>query len=238
LLFVPFGILYEDAQLLAVDKPAGVVVIPARGEPIEASLRARLESARRERLWIVHRIDRDTSGVVVFARDAESHRALSTAFEARSVSKTYRAYTRGALPNDEGTLALPLHAARKGKMRPAHEGEPDALPSETLYRVLRVTPTVLGPVATLDAQPRTGRQHQIRVHLRAAGAPLLIDPLYGRCDALAADELGLGSPALTRLTLHAAQLTVPHPRSGDPVTFVAPLPPDLSALDAWLMARG
>jgi len=118
-------------------------------------------------------------------------------------------------------------------MRPAAPGEPDSLPSETDYRVLVACETALGPVACVEARPRTGRQHQLRVHLRAAGAPLLVDPLYGRSEDVTAGQLGEGSPALSRLTLHAAAISFRSPACGD-VTVTAPLPADLSALAGWL----
>jgi RluA family pseudouridine synthase len=227
-------ILYEDAAVLAVAKPAGLAVIPGRGEKPEDALRARLEAARGEKLWVVHRLDRNTSGVVLLARNEQAHRSLSMAFEARDVAKTYLAWTRGVPGAREGTVALPLHTARKGKMRPAAPWEPDALQSETAYRVERERDTLLGAVARIEVRPLTGRQHQIRVHLRAIGAPLLVDPLYGRCESLAADALGPGSPPVGRLTLHAAAIEVP--LAARTIRVEAPLPPDLSALDRWLQS--
>src|SRR5690606_11931946 len=101
-------VLAETAAWLAVDKPAGIAVVPARGEPFGDSLRARLEAARGERLWVVHRLDRETSGVVLFARTAEAHRTLSLAFEHREVTKQYRAWTCGAPEPATGTIDLPL----------------------------------------------------------------------------------------------------------------------------------
>ena len=214
-------ILVESPGWLAVDKPPGVTVIPARGEDPEHSLRRTLERLRGERLWVVHRIDRDTSGVVLFARDAATHRALSLAFEGREVSKRYLAVTHGVPVPSSGTINLPLHAARKGKMRPAAPGEAGARTAVTDYRVCRRWDSPAGPIALVELFPRTGRQHQIRVHLRAVGAPLLADPLYG------SREAALG---MERLALHAAALAFPDPVSGTEVTVEAPLPLDLSAL--------
>ncbi len=226
--------LYEDAALIAVLKPAGITVIPARNEPPEVCLTKQLEATRRERLWVVHRIDRDTSGVVLFARTAVAHRRLSMAFEGRDVEKRYLAFTHGVPMPEEGTIDLPLHAARKGRMRPALPGEPESLPSSSDYRVLKQRETLLGPVALVEVRPRSGRQHQIRVHLRSKEAPLLVDPLYGKCEQIAADALGTGSPAVPRLTLHAQRITFRHPTDGEERTIDAPLPSDLAALDAWL----
>jgi tRNA pseudouridine32 synthase / 23S rRNA pseudouridine746 synthase len=230
--------IWQDAALIAVNKPAGLAVIPARGEPPEACLRARLEKARGERLFVVHRLDRDTSGVVVFARTAGAHRALSLAFEHRRARKHYLAWTRG-VPQGEGAgvIDVALHPARRSKMRPARAGEAGAQASQTAYRVEWVAATAVGKVARLAVEPRSGRQHQIRVHLRFAEAPLLVDPLYARVGEIAAGALGDGSPPVARLTLHAAALEIPHPDDARPLSLAAPLPPDLAALDAWLHTR-
>ena len=224
-------ILFEDRDLVAVSKPAGVVVIPARNEDASSSLRHSLEAARGETLWVVHRIDRDTSGVVLFARNADAHRSLSVAFERREVEKTYTALTRGALDPAEGAINYALHTARKGKMRPAHKGEADSLEALTHYRVERVWKTSAGEVSLVTVRPKTGRQHQIRVHLRAREAPLLVDPLYGRAERVTARELGLDDDAtVERLTLHAASLEMKHPTTGARLRIEAPLADDLAAL--------
>lgn len=222
-------ILYEDPDVLAVAKPAGITVIPGRSETPADALRGRLEQERGEPLWVVHRLDRDTSGVVLFARNEAAHRRLSMAFEAREVEKVYWAWTRGIPSPESGFIDVPLHTARKGRMRPAAPGEEGALPSRTTYRVLES----LGAVARVEARPATGRQHQIRVHLRSVGAPLLVDPLYGGCESIEPGELGSGSPGIRRLTLHAAAITFPH---GDGTrTVEAPLPADLAALQQWMV---
>jgi RluA family pseudouridine synthase len=227
-------VLFEDGALVAVNKPAGVTVIPARDEPPEACLVKRLEAERGERLWVVHRIDRDTSGLVLFARTAEAHRKLSMAFEGHEVEKSYLAWARGVPTPAEGTIDLPLHTARKGRMRPALPGEEGALASTSIYRVALRAETALGTVTRVAVSPKSGRQHQIRVHLRALGAPLLVDALYGRCEGLEAGGLGEGSPPVPRLTLHAAGAVLPHPTSGARLELSAPLPDDLAALDRWL----
>lgn len=245
------SILRETAAWLAVDKPPGQAVVPARGEEPGDSLWRTLERARGERLWAVHRLDRNTSGVVLFARDAAAHRALSMAFEQRAVHKTYLAFTRGAPPADAGVIDAPLHPARRGKMRPAAPGEAGALAAETAYRVLRRWQAALGDVALgdvaprdaaprdvalIEAQPRTGRHHQIRVHLRFVGAPLLVDPSYGRGEPVSAAVAG-GEVVLARLGLHASRLVFPAPDTGEAITVDAPLPADLQALMQALDAR-
>lgn len=220
------AILYEDADLVAVAKPAGVPVIPARGEPPEDSLQHRLAAARGERLWIVHRIDRDTSGVVVFARTAEAHRALNIAFEERRVGKSYLAFAAGAL-DGVTRIDVALHEARRGKARPAEPGEPGAKPAVTEIAIDRRWRRGDDVVARVWCHPITGRHHQIRVHLRWANAPIVHDPLYGKATLRGA----LADAPCPRLALHAATLTVPGPR-----TFTAPVPDDMAALEGWLDA--
>lgn len=228
--------LYEDRALVAVHKPAGWTVIPARDEPEARCLRARLEASRGEKLWVCHRIDRDTSGVVLFARTADAHRAVNHGFESRAVSKRYAVFVRSASPLAEsGVIRVALHSARKGKMRPALDGEPDSLSAETEWELIAARSARLGVVSRVEARPKSGRQHQIRVHFRWMNAPLVVDPLYGGSLSRAAEELGEGSPALSRLTLHASALALAHPTSGAPLTIHAPLPEDLAALDRWIV---
>jgi RluA family pseudouridine synthase len=214
-------LLAEAPGWLAVDKPPGLPVIPARAEDPDRSLWRALEKARGERLWVVHRIDRGTSGVVLFARDAATHRAFSSAFERREIRKGYLALTCGVPEPLSGTIDLALHPARRGKMRPAAPGEAGALIAATEYAVFRRWETREGPVALVELFPRTGRQHQIRVHLRALGTPLLVDRLYGSPRPV----LGLD-----RLALHAASIAFPDPATREAVAVEAPLAPDLAAL--------
>lgn len=214
-----------------VDKPPGLVVIPARGEPPEQSLRHVVERQIGRSVWVVHRLDRGTTGVVVFAKTDESHRRLNALFAKHEVRKKYLAFTRGLPRSDSGTISVALHTARKGKMRPAKRGEPDSLPSQTRFQVLERFHTPVFEVGFLELEPRTGRSHQIRVHLRFAEAPLLVDPLYGRSEQVTGTELGLADPGLTisRLTLHASCLELPA-KDGSVLRFESPLPEDLSNL--------
>ncbi|MDP3276976.1 MAG: RluA family pseudouridine synthase [Deltaproteobacteria bacterium] len=230
-------VLYEDERLIAINKPAGVVVIPARDEPVEHALRACVAKLLGRDVWVVHRIDRDTSGVVVFAKSAEAHRALSMAFEQRAVQKRYDAFCHWSdkLQN-EMTISTPLHPARRGKMRPALAAEEGALACETQYLVHAKREGA----AWLHVKPKTGRQHQIRVHLRSIGAPLLVDSVYGGASERAANSLGKMSPALTRLTLHAGDLVLRAGASGEGsglLRITAPLPQDLVALGEWMVSR-
>lgn len=227
-------VLFQDDDVLALDKPPGVVVIPARGEDPSGCLHLRAERERGERLWVVHRIDRDTSGVVLFARNANAHRALNRAFEARLVRKRYVALTRGAPPWSAQRVDTALHQARKGKMRPALPDESDALAAVTEVRVLDRRETSDGVVGLVEARPETGRQHQIRVHLRSVGAPLLHDGLYGGAVRWPDEDRWWGGRA-PRLTLHAA--SVSFSLGTAEVTVESPLADDLAALWAALASR-
>ncbi len=222
-----------EGTIVAAAKPSGEPVIPARGEPAEACLQHRLERQIGQRLFVVHRIDRDASGVVLFATTAEAHRALSMAFEARRVLKHYRAFVAGALTPPEGRLDLPLHGARKGKTRPAAPGEVGQ-PARTDYTTLASFSPAGEHVTLVEARPLTGRHHQIRVHLRAAGAPILFDALYARGRTPAA----LAAAPCARLALHALRIEVPLPRGDDRLVVEAPLAEDLEALARWLAATG
>jgi RluA family pseudouridine synthase len=229
----PLRLLHDDGQLVAVAKPPGEPVIAARGEPKQACLQKRLERQLGRRVYVVHRIDRDASGVVVFALDAAAHRAASLSFEHRRVEKLYLAFVAGALVPAEGRLELALHAARKGKTRPARPGEPGAQAAVTHYATRRVWTFADTTLSLLEARPHTGRHHQIRVQLRAAGTPILFDPLYGRG---LMPEAVAGAPC-SRLALHARRLELPSSDGARRITIEAPLAPDLEALAAWLDVR-
>ena len=228
-------VLFEDAHLLAVDKPPGRIVIPGRGTE-EPSLREELEASH-GRLWVIHRLDRGTSGVLVFARTAEAHRAMNLAFDRGEPAKTYLALVRGEPPDGWRETAA-IAPARRGRMRPARRGEPQGKAAATAFRALErfpARPWAGGALALVEARPETGRTHQIRVHLAHGGFPLAVDPDYG-------DDSPLRSPAgavlLDRTPLHAARLEVRHPAGGRSLAVEAPLPADLSAALAALRAGG
>lgn len=225
----PIPLLYEDAALVVVDKPAGVPVIPAPGWPAPACVQHRVAAQVGSRLWVVHRLDRDTSGALAFARSADAHRALSMAFEARQVRKWYLAVVHGVPSPTEDTIAMPLHGARKGKTRPAAPGETGARDAVTRYRVTRAWRRGAAALALVEAEPLTGRRHQIRVHLRALGTPIVGDAVYGGSAGDALVEV----PSV-RLALHASRLDVPHPVSGARVVVDAPLARDFADLVAHL----
>ena len=222
-------ILDVNDRLVAVNKPAGVTVVPAPDVPHSACLRALVERQIGERLWVVHRLDRDVSGVVIFAKSAEAHRDLCLAFEHRRVQKTYIALTAGVPDPREGRVEIPLHAARRGKTRPAAPDEPGAWPSATAYRVRKHWSDGAARVALVEAHPETGRHHQIRVHLRAIGCPILFDPTYGRRIEIGA----LANAPCQRVALHASRLVLPA-GDGAAAAYDAPLAAELAALLQWL----
>jgi len=229
----PLVVLHDDADVVAVAKPPGEPVIPAREGNARDCVHRRLERQLGRRLWIVHRIDRDASGVVLFACSAEAHRALSLAFEHREVHKSYLAFVVGRLQPPAGRIDRALHAARKGKTRPALAGETGGLAAVTEYATERVFALGEGAdevVSLVEARPQQGRHHQIRVHLRSLEAPILFDPLYGRGRTPATLA---GAPA-SRLALHACRIDVPAPGGEGRLVVDCALAPDLAALREWL----
>ena len=226
-------ILFSDAGIVVVDKPAGLPTVPAPDGARDASVRAAIERQLGSGVWVVHRLDRETSGVLLFARTVESHRSLCLAFEERRVRKTYVAFTHGVPAPREGRIATPLHPARRGKVRPARPGESGAWQAATRYTVRKRWERGGEAVALVETHPETGRHHQIRAHLRSAGTPILFDRLYGPRSTGATVA---GAP-LARLALHASRLVVPDDDGRDPArAFEAPLPADLTALLHWLDA--
>ena len=208
-------VIAEGGGWIAVDKPAGLPVVPA---PVsDDCLWRSLEAERGERLWVVHRLDRGTSGVVVFARDPDTHRRLSMAFEHGEVRKTYLAFVHGRPP--EVPIDAPLHEARRGRMRPARPNEPRSLDARTDIRVLEMWKDA----SLVEARPRTGRHHQIRVHLKMIGTPLLADPVYAPAANGCAANLEDG-----RITLHA------HTLEFEEAKLTSPLPGDLRRLQTCL----
>jgi tRNA pseudouridine32 synthase/23S rRNA pseudouridine746 synthase len=218
-------VLHRDDHVLAVDKPAGRLVIPGRGTD-ERSLREELEAVHGP-LWVVHRLDRGTSGVLLFARTAAAHRALNLAFDRGEPRKRYVALVRGE-PPEEARIEVAIAPARRGRMRPARPGDPRAKDAVTVVRLLERLPQRAwagGPLALVEALPETGRTHQIRVHLAAARTPLAVDPDYGDAGPLAGPD---GAPLLARTPLHAARLEVAHPAGGATLAVEAPWPADLA----------
>lgn len=209
--------LYRDGRFVAVDKPAGVLVVPGRGaEADEPTLARAVEAALSlPRLWVVHRLDRETSGVVLFALDASAHRLASAAFADRRAVKRYLAIVRGTPDPAAGRIDAALGPDPRRRGRGGTVATKGGRPSVTEYRVVRRLPAL--EAALVEACPLTGRTHQIRVHLASIGHPVLQDARYGQLDP----RLPLG-----RLALHAASLSIPSLA----LEVSAPLPADLAAL--------
>lgn len=249
---IPLEVLYEDEHLIAVNKPAGMVVHPARGHwsgtlasALAYHFRQLSTAGGPTRPGIVHRLDRDTSGVMVVAKTDPMHFALAAQFEARTTKKDYLAITAGVPDRDRDRIQQPIgvHPHQREKMA-IREGHPTSRPASTFYEVLQR----LGHYALLRVQPHTGRTHQIRVHLAHIGCPVLCDRLYGGRAEITRGELrragglvagGIASElasaaeehpdevVLTRQALHAWRIELTHPASGMPLRFVAPLPADM-----------
>ena len=202
--------IYEDQFLLTIDKPAGLPVLPDGWEKDSASL-VRLLEEQFGKIFIVHRLDKITSGVMVFARDAETHRALNLQFETHEAQKTYHAIVEGNPKWEEKTAKYPLRANVGHKHRTVVDNQ-NGKPSETRFRVIKR----YEEAALVEAKPLTGRTHQIRVHAYALGHPLVEDVLYG-----ARDQYGIGRPML-----HAQSLSFIHPGSNERVKYAAPRPAD------------
>jgi len=223
---VELAVLYQDEHLVALDKPPGWLVIPGRSGP-ERTVHAEAQ-ALLGRLWVVHRLDRGTSGLLLMARSAVAHRALNLAFDRHQVEKRYLAVVTGALP-DELRVEAAIAPARRGRMRPARPDDPRGKPAATRFRMQE---RLRRPEASalVECLPETGRTHQIRVHLAHAGAPLAFDPDYGPREPLRDRE---GRVVLERTPLHASRLILAHPVTGVPLRLEAALPDDLERLLAW-----
>jgi 23S rRNA pseudouridine1911/1915/1917 synthase len=234
-------IIFEDDHIIVVNKPADVLTIPHRFETALPSLYTSL-SAIYGKVFIVHRLDRETSGIIIFAKNDVAHRHLSIQFEKHETTKVYIALLDGVLHQDEGEIDKPIaeHSGIAGKMVIAKRGKE----SLTLYKVTER----FKHFTLVDADIRTGRTHQIRVHFQSMGYPLAIDTLYGRRTELMLSEIKgrkmkLGKfdeerPIMTRTTLHAARLVVTHPFTLEKMTFDAEMPKDFKALLSQLSKWG
>lgn len=236
---IPLDVLYEDDDLIVLDKPAGMVVHPAPGHPGGTLVNALLHHCRAqgslatvggvERPGIVHRLDKGTSGVMVVARNDAAHQSLARQFHDHSIERVYQAFVR-ALPGAEaGRIDRPIgrHPTDRKRMSVRTRSGREAI---TNWRAAERFPA--SGVCLLEIRPETGRTHQIRVHLSSAGLPIAGDPVYGRSRSGSAEGSELGRPAL-----HAAVLGFEHPGGGGRMRFEAPLPADLRGFRDALRER-
>ena len=224
-------VVFENDDLVALNKPTGLLTIPDRFDPTIPSLKNEL-AVKYKQLFVIHRLDRDTSGIILFAKNADAHKFYSQQFEERKVIKKYLALVHGTMPAKEGTFDWPIaeHPGIRGKMIVARKGK-NAITHYVVEETFR-------GYCWLTVRIETGRTHQIRVHFQNAGHPVVCDPLYGPNEPLylsalkknfnlakSADE---EAPLLKRLALHAFQLTFSTP-AGQEITLEAALPKDLQA---------
>ena len=242
-------IIYQDENIAVVNKPAGIIVIPDQHTPEKNTLVGKLKEQLGQKPWVVHRIDRDTTGVLIFAKNAESHRALSMQFENSQVRKKYLAILSGVVEDDEGSIDKPILISGRDVSI-----DPSGKASVTKFKVLER----FRSYTFVEASPLTGRRHQIRIHFWSIGHPLAIDAEYGTSDPLLLSLLKRNykakdkeeeKPLIDRLTLHAAELSInmpviarsgsdaaiqsgllrqdsAFPRNDGKATFSAPLPKD------------
>jgi 23S rRNA pseudouridine1911/1915/1917 synthase len=232
---IPLDIVYEDASIIVINKPAGMVVHPAPGNPDQTLVNALLFHCHDLsgiggvlRPGIVHRLDKETSGLIVAAKSDEAHRKLSAQFEKHDVYKKYVALVWGDVKGASGEIVLPVgrHPVDRKKMSTKSRHGKDAL---TLWKVRER----YGTATLLDVEIKTGRTHQIRVHLSERGYPVIGDAVYGNASKLQTvknAELKAGIKSLARQALHAAQLSFVHPHGGERVVFTAPIPADMDKL--------
>ncbi len=233
------AILFEDQDLLVVNKPPGLVVHPGAGHRTGTLLNALVhhcpdlqDIGEVSRPGLVHRLDKDTSGLIVVAKTALAHANLVAQFQAHAITKHYRALVWGRLPEAEGEIDREVgrHPTVRQKMSVNPRRGKRAI---TLWRVLKEYP---GPLSLVELSPQTGRTHQLRVHLASMVHPVLGDATYGGGVSRMAGNLKLASlkPLVHRQLLHAWRLGLTHPRTGEPLTWEAPLPEDFQAVVDFL----
>jgi 23S rRNA pseudouridine1911/1915/1917 synthase len=230
---LPLTILFEDDDLVVIDKPAGLVVHPAAGHSDGTLVNALLFHVRdlsgvggELRPGIVHRLDKDTSGVMVIAKNDEAHRALTAAWNSDRVRKEYLALVYGTPAPARGTIDAPIGRDPRDRKRMAVvAGGRAAITEFEVIEPLRY-------VSLVRCRLRSGRTHQIRVHMKHIGHPIVGDPLYSgpQWRGIPDKKVQKTITSLQRQALHAARITIPNPRSGAPMTFEAALPADLAAL--------
>lgn len=217
---IPLQIIYEDQHLLVVNKPAGMAVHPSCGITKGTLVNALLyhcklsDEAGSQRAGIVHRLDKDTSGLIVVAKDNQSHRNLARQFKERKITKRYIAFVRGDIELDTGIIDVPIgrHPSHRQKQAVRFVGSKEAL---TKYKVLRR----FGDYTMVELEPLTGRMHQIRVHMSYIGHPVLGDKTYSKSDG-----------RISRQALHSSTLIFRHPVTGQKMEFHSDIPDDMKRL--------
>ena len=244
---IALDIVYEDDDLAVINKPAGMMVHAGAGATDEARNRGTLVNALlhhfgslsaiggETRPGIVHRLDKETSGLIVVAKNDEAHRKLAAQFARREIKKTYVALVHGWPKKDSGTIsaAISRDRVRRTRMTTRHAAGREAI---SHYKVVRRLETPFGKFTLMQVKIDTGRTHQIRVHMASLGHPIVGDKLYGAPAELkpVARKRGLQRMALPRNFLHAAQLQLTHPGSGETISLEAPLPEELQEFLATL----
>lgn len=221
---VHFDVIHEDDGLIVLAKPPGIVVHPACGHHSGTLVHGLVYHCDNlsgiggeQRPGIVHRLDKDTSGVMVVAKDERTHQALVSLFMERKVEKTYLAILRGRLKSPQGEITRPIgrHPVNRKKMAVLETGGREAI---TRWRVLEEFPS---PYTYVELRPKTGRTHQLRVHMAFLGHPIAGDAIYGK------KEDNHAKPQIRRQCLHAFKMSFLHPGKGEKMTFIAPLWPDM-----------
>ncbi len=239
---IPLSVLFEDAHLIVLDKPAGMAAHPAPGSQHGTLVNALIAHCGASlsgiggvaRPGIVHRLNKDTSGVMVAAKTDAAHRGLSALFAAHDIERAYIALTRGAPPAMRGTIATRIGRSPRDrkKMAVLRSGGREAITHYATEQ--RFGPSARPSAARVRATLETGRTHQIRVHLASLGAPVLGDPLYGAGSPAPPVRSAIAVAGLGRQALHAAVLGFSHPVTGARLRFETPLPADMAALQAAL----
>ncbi len=233
---LPISILFEDSEILVLDKPAGLVVHPAAGHWDGTLVNALLHHSKdwagpADRPGLVHRLDKDTSGVLIIAKTERAMAVLGRAMKERFLEKDYLAVVYGKAPLRKGRIDLKIRRDPADRKRMA-ASKTEGRDSSTFYEILSESSGSLAGLSLLKCRLVTGRTHQIRVHLKALNLPIIGDSVYGspRWKGLKDEALREACKAFPRQALHAWRLGIRHPGSGAPMTFTAPPPPDMVGL--------